>query len=265
MSYPPQQPWNQGRNNNPRQPQQWGGQPAGQPSAPQWGGQPASPASGQQWGGQPGGQPSPQQWGSQPGGQPSPQQWGGQQAPQGGPQQWGNQPQQWGGPAPQKSKNVLWIGIGIGAVLLIAIIITLVLVLGGGKYAGKERPSLPSEFGGWSKTDDGEGLGISIGNVYEKDGKQVLVDEFDFKLDDDGEPDIIRSEEFDESKFEETKPAQGVYCYTGEQDDIKGTACAVIYEDEKGFSILGFDTGTGGKVPSKAEVENAAVELSKQK
>ncbi len=170
-----------------------------------------------------------------------------------------------GGPAPQKSKNVLWIGIGIGAVLLIAIIITLVLVLGGGKYAGKERPSLPSEFGGWSKTDDGEGLGISIGNVYEKDGKQVLVDEFDFKLDDDGEPDIIRNEEFDESKFEETKPAQGVHCYTGEQDDIKGTACAVIYENEKGFSILGFDTGTGGKVPSKAEVENAAVELSKQK
>ena len=252
MSYPPQQPWNQGGNSNPQQPQQWGGQPTGQPSAPQWGGQPASPASGQQWG-------------SQPGGQPSPQQWGGRQAPQGGSQQWSNQPQQWGGPAPQKSKNGLWIGIAVGAVLLIAIIVTLVLLLGGGKYAGKERPDLPSEFGGWSKTDDGEGLGISIGNVYEKDGKQVLVDEFDFKLDDDGEPDIIRNEEFDESKFEEAKPAQGVHCYTGEQDGIKGTACAVIYEDEKGFSVLGFDTGTGGKAPSKSEVENAAVELSKQK
>ncbi|WP_297750110.1 hypothetical protein [uncultured Tessaracoccus sp.] len=257
MSYPPQQPWNQGGNNYPQQPQQWGGQPTGQPSAPQWGGQPTAPASGQQWGGQPGGQPSPQQW-------------GGPQAPQGGPQQWGQQPQQWnsqqwGKPAPQKSKTGLWIGIGVGAVLLIAIIITLVLVLGGGKYAGKERPSLPSEFGGWSKTDDGEGLGISIGNVYEKDDKQVLVDEFDFKLDDDGEPDVIQDENFDEAKFEETKPAKGVVCYSGEHEGVKGTACAVMYEDKKGFSVVAFDAGSGSGAASKADVEQAATELSKQK
>lgn len=245
MSHPPQQPWNQGGSNNPQQPQRWGSQPTGQPSASQWGGQQAPQGPGQQWGAQPGGQPSPQQWGSS-----QPQQWNGGQ---------------WGGSAPKKSKTGLWVGIGIGAVLLIAIIVALVLLLGGGAYAGKERPSLPDEFGGWSKVNSDQGLGISIGSIYEKDGKQVLVDEFDFKLDDDGEPDIIRNEEFDESKFEETKPAQGVHCYTGEQDGIKGTACAVIYEDEKGFSILGFDTGAGGKVPSKAEVENAAVELSKQK
>ena len=252
MSYPPQQPWNQGGNNNPQQPHQWGGQPA-------------SPAPGQQWGSRPGGQPSPQQWGSQPGGQPSPQQWGGQQAPQGGPQQWGNQPQQWGGPAPQKSKNVLWIGIGVGAVLLIAIIITLVLVLGGGKYAGKERPSLPEEFGGWSKVKNDQGLGISIGNMYEKGGKQVLVDEFDFELDDDGEPEVIQNEKIDKAKFEESKPAQGVVCYTAEHEGVKGTACAVIYEDEKGFSVLGFDSGMGNNAASKAEVENAAAELAKHK
>lgn len=258
MSHPPQQPWNQGGGSNPQQPQQWGNQPTGQPSASQWGGQQTPQGSGQQWGARPGGQPSPQQWGSQQPPQGNQQQWGSSQ-----PQQWNGG--QWGGSAPKKSKTGLWVGIGIGAVLLIALIVALVLLLGGGKYAGKERPSLPDEFGGWSKVKNDQGLGISIGNMYEKGGKQVLVDEFDFELDDDGEPEVIQNEKIDKAKFEESKPAQGVVCYTGEHEGVKGTACAVIYEDEKGFSVLGFDSGMGNNAASKSEVENAAAELAKHK
>ncbi len=261
MSYPPQQPWHQGGGHNPQQPQQWGGQPTGQPSTPQWGWQQSPQLPGQQWGGRPGGQPSPQPWNSQ-------------QAPHGGPQQWGYQSQQWngqqwGGPAPQRSKTGLWVGIGIGAVLLVALIVTLILVLGGGKYAGKERPALPDEFGGWSRVDESQRLGISFGNLYEKDGKQLTVLESDLNDIDEDQPKGVDDEEnettTDKAEVEKTKPAPGVDCVNSERDGRRITVCVVLYEDKKVFSVMAFDPDDGSGVPSKSEVEQAAVELSKQK
>ncbi|QBJ94559.1 DUF4333 domain-containing protein [Rhodococcus sp. ABRD24] len=121
---------------------QWGQQYPGQPvQAPQWGQAPGAPAWGQpvpgvpQWN-QPGPGPTPPQmpgphWAPQ---QPQPQ-WN---APQGYPQQqYGEQPpSQWGAPptaSGNKSKPLLWIGIGLVAIAAIAGVVLLVVAPFGSK------------------------------------------------------------------------------------------------------------------------------------
>lgn len=227
MTNPPQQPWNQGGNTGPQHPQQWGGQGAGQPS----------------------------------------QQWGGQQNPQGGASQWGApaQPygpqggQQWNGAAPKKSNAKLWIGLGVGAALLLVLIVVLVLVLGGGgKYAGKERPDLPDDFGGWSKGDRSD--------VYKKGPKVLMVSEQDIEED---EQDLKKAmedsgEDVDLEDVEIEKPSKGVECATTEVQGMEVTVCAIFYEDEKGFVVAGMPGEFfGGEQPTEKEVHDAAVALSK--
>ena len=170
-----------------------------------------------------------------------------------------------GAPGPKKSKTGLWVGIGVGVLVVIALIVTMVLVLGGGKYAGKERPALPGEFGGWSKVNDESGFGISLGSVFEKDGKKIMVMETDSSdTDDEGIPEV-EGEEFDKSKIEETKPAKGVQCYTGEYEGQRSTFCGIRYEDDKLFVVAGYpDFMGGGAEPSQSDVEEAAKALAKQ-
>lgn len=115
--------------------QAWGQPPQGAPgSVPgrQWG----APAPGQQqW--NPGQQiPGQQQWGAPAPGQ---QQWspGNQGVPPGYPQQFGQPGNQWApqqsGPQQSGKKTMLWIGIGVGAVVVVGVVGALVASAVGGK------------------------------------------------------------------------------------------------------------------------------------
>ena len=105
-------------------------------------------------------------------------------------------------------------------------------IFGGGQYAGKEVPALPSSFGGWSKTEPSEDdLGISFGDTYEKGGDSVTAMRVEADPDDKPDPTAVPSDFEGMDVPEPRKIGAGMTCTDVEYSGITSTSCFAVYEN----------------------------------
>lgn len=172
--------------------------------------------------------------GQQPGGY-NPQRGYGQPGPQNGAytqQQGGYNQQQFN--QPPKSSLWQWIAVAVLGVVVIGVLVWLFApgIFGGGQYAGKEVPALPSSFGGWSKTEPSEDdLGISFGDTYEKGGDSVTAMRVEADPDDIPDPTAVPSDFEGMDVPEPRKIGAGMTCTDVEYSGITSTSCFAVYEN----------------------------------
>lgn len=198
--------------------------------------------------------------GQQPGGY-NPQQGYGQPGPQNGAytQQQGGYTQQQGGynqqqfNQPPKSSLWQWIAVAVLGVVVIGVLVWLFApgTFGGGQYAGKEVPALPSSFGGWSKTEPSEDdLGISFGDTYEKGGDSVTAMRVEADPDDMPDPTAVPSDFEGMDVPEPRKVGAGMTCTDVEYSGIISTSCFAVYEN----GVVMFSSETPG--PAEAALKD---------
>ncbi len=198
--------------------------------------------------------------GQQPGGY-NPQQGYGQPGPQHGgyTQQQGGFTQQQGGynqqqfTQPPRSSLWQWIAVAVLGVVVIGVLVWLFApgIFGGGQYAGKEVPALPSSFGGWSKTEPSEDdLGISFGDTYEKGGDSVTAMRVEADPDDKPDPTAVPSDFEGMDVPEPRKIGAGMTCTDVEYSGITSTSCFAVYEN----GVVMFSSETPG--PAEAALKD---------